>query len=297
MSLADFVKSSAIFGGSGGAPVTLSGGAGVNDVIAAVPSPGWTFTTGQWKMDGIPVSGQTALTYTRQVADIGKVPSFQPAGLPFDATAPRTLAALPGAPTIGTLTAMNAAVSGAFTAPGSNGGAAIVNYVMSVYRASDNVLLGQANTATSPGTLSGFANGIAVYCKFAAENSAGVGPQSAASNVVTPAAVVTPEPLRIRETFPANGNNTYLFARIIYSELNRAELIIRNPLTNTAQLALGFRDADNLNNPNPDFSAPILLDPGQEMRSDNDQFQYWVRQNSATAVPGQTVETERTITL
>lgn len=113
-------------------------------------------------------------------------------------------------------------------------------------------------------------------------------------NYVTP---VVSNTLRTVETFDVNGNNTNTFNRVVISELARSILIIRSPAVNTAQIALGYRDADNLNNPNPDYTSPILLNPGEELFSDNDQFQYFARQNAATAVGGQYVEVERVITL
>lgn len=110
-------------------------------------------------------------------------------------------------------------------------------------------------------------------------------------------ALVFPAVMRSVETWSVNGNNTNTYTRVAVSELGRTSLIIRSPATNTAVIALGYVDADNLNNPNPSFSNPILLNPGEEMFSDNDQFQYYARQNSATAVAGQFVEVEKVITL
>lgn len=174
--------------GGGGAPVTITGGRGVGAVATAVPASGWTFTTGQWYNDGVAISGATALTYTRLVGDIGKVLSFVPTGLPYRAIAGATLAAVPGAPTIGTLTAGNTAVSAAFTAPGNNGGSAITKYGVYTYLASDNSLVGYIEGAASPIQQTGLTNGVAYYAKVTAWNSTGEGPQSAASNTATPSA-------------------------------------------------------------------------------------------------------------
>ena len=126
-------------------------------------------------------------------------------------------------------------------------------------------------------------------------NAQGPGPASAQADAVTPTAA--PATLRTFETFDVAGNNTNTFNRVAVAETGRTSLIIRSPASNTAQIALGYRDADNLNNPNPDFSAPVLINPGEEMFSDNDQMQYYARQNAATAVTGQFVEVERVITL
>lgn len=169
------------------------------DTLSLSVPAGWTVTGAGATIDrgAGPVSLFTGVgPYTLQSADI------PPIGSTWPIVATGTLSAVsspvfglsnpvvaPGAPTIGTLTASANAVSQAFTAPVSNGGAAITNYQLSVYRASDNVLLGQANGSASPLALAGLANDIAVYGKVAAQNSVGYGAQSAASNTATPSAI------------------------------------------------------------------------------------------------------------
>lgn len=95
---------------------------------------------------------------------------------------------VPGAPTIGTASAGNAAASTTFTAPASDGGSAITSYTTTAYRVSDNVSVGSVTGAGSPATVTGLTNGVAVYLKTKATNAVGTGPESAASNSVTPAA-------------------------------------------------------------------------------------------------------------
>ncbi len=91
-----------------------------------------------------------------------------------------TAACVPGAPTIGTATAGNAQASVSFSAPASNGGAAITGYTVT---SSPGSFTGTG--ATSPIIVSGLTNGTAYTFTVTATNSAGTGAASAASNSVT----------------------------------------------------------------------------------------------------------------
>lgn len=95
-------------------------------------------------------------------------------------------ATVPGAPNIGTATAGDASASIAFTAPASNGGAAITGYTVT---SSPGGLTGTG--ASSPITVSGLTNGTAYTFSVTATNSEGTGAASAASNSVTPSAAAT----------------------------------------------------------------------------------------------------------
>ena len=97
-----------------------------------------------------------------------------------------TAACVPGAPTIGTATAGNAQASVSFSAPASNGGAAITGYTVT---SSPGSFTGTG--ATSPIIVSGLTNGTAYTFTVTATNSAGTGAASAASNSVTPRAAQT----------------------------------------------------------------------------------------------------------
>jgi endo-1,4-beta-mannosidase len=88
---------------------------------------------------------------------------------------------VPGAPTIGTATAGSASASVTFTAPGSNGGAAIDTYRVT------SSLGPTATGASSPITISGLATSAQTFT-VAAHNSVGYGAESAASNSITPTA-------------------------------------------------------------------------------------------------------------
>lgn len=90
-------------------------------------------------------------------------------------------AVVPGAPTIGTATAGNTQTSVTFSAPGSNGGAAITGYTVT---SNPGGITGTG--AGSPITVTGLTNGTAYTFSVTATNSAGTGSASAASNSVTP---------------------------------------------------------------------------------------------------------------
>lgn len=93
-----------------------------------------------------------------------------------------TPAAVPGAPSITEVTAGNASVTVAFSAPASNGGAAISSYTASCGGAS-------ASDTASPIVVGGLVNGQPVRCRVYASNSSGNGPASTLSAEVTPMTV------------------------------------------------------------------------------------------------------------
>ena len=96
------------------------------------------------------------------------------------AAAPATV---PGAPTIGSATAGVTSASVSFTAPASNGGAAITSYTVTSSPGSVT-----ASGASSPITVNGLTAGVAYTFTVRATNSVGTGPSSSASNSVTPTA-------------------------------------------------------------------------------------------------------------
>jgi hypothetical protein len=98
-------------------------------------------------------------------------------------------ATVPGAPTIGTATAGDAAATVTWTPPTSDGGAPITGYTVTALDSSKNVVgtvtvTGNVTTAT----VTGLTNGTAVTLKVVATNAVGTSPASAASNAVTPTA-------------------------------------------------------------------------------------------------------------
>ncbi len=91
---------------------------------------------------------------------------------------------VPGAPGIGAATAGNASASIAFTAPASNGGAAISSYTATCLGAAATVT---STSVSSPIIVGGLANLNPYSCSVTAANSAGTGAASAAVGV-TPSA-------------------------------------------------------------------------------------------------------------
>lgn len=174
--------------GVGAVPARITGGNKVGDVLTVERAEGWQFTTGQWYLDGVATGSATAgLTLTQLSAAIGKAYGFQPTGIPFRATAAVTVAAdvvptAPGAPTGVSATAGDATVTYAGAAPASNGGSPILEY--RVTQSTGELVYG----ATLPITAVDQTNGVARTGTVAARNAVGWGPESAASNSVTPQA-------------------------------------------------------------------------------------------------------------
>ncbi|NDE17796.1 hypothetical protein EBZ80_22995 [bacterium] len=99
-------------------------------------------------------------------------------------------AVVPGAPTITGITAGNAQLSVAFTAPSSNGGSAITNYKYSTDGGSTFTAVSPAAT-TSPITITGLSNGTSYNVQILAVNAAGDGTASTGVNG-TPTAPAVP---------------------------------------------------------------------------------------------------------
>jgi Ca2+-binding RTX toxin-like protein len=124
------------------------------------------------------------------------------------ATAPVTpqapAATAPGAPTIGTATAAVGGASVTWTAPASNGGAAIQSYKVEVLNAANTVI--RTTTVTAPATstlVTGLPAGTVVRLRVSATNSVGTGSPSALSNAVTVIGDIVAPTVGTRT--PANG--------------------------------------------------------------------------------------------
>lgn len=134
--------------------------------------------------------------YTFQVrAKTTLVPAGGPYSTSSNSVTPSASVSPPGAPTGVGGTAGNTQVVVSWTAPASNGGAAITNYQVSVYNSSGGPATGvtgatQRSTGSSATsfTFTGLTNGTAYTFKVAAYNTAGFGSQSSASSSVTPTA-------------------------------------------------------------------------------------------------------------
>ena len=111
----------------------------------------------------------------------------------------------PGAPVITGATAGDGSASVAFTAPGSDGGAAITDYQ---YRLDGAGAWVSTGSATSPVTISGLANGTPVGIQLRAVNAVGPGP---ASNTVTVTARTTPDAPVITGATAGDGSASVAF--------------------------------------------------------------------------------------
>ncbi len=148
-----------------------------------------------------------------------------------------TPATVPGAPTIGTVTAGNAQISVTFTAPASNGGSTITAYTATCGAATGSGI-------SSPVVVTGLVNGTSYSCTVKATNSAGTGVDSAASASVTPQGTQTitfgtpPSPtfsaggtFSVSATGGASGN------AIVFSSLTTSACTVSG--TTVTMLALG----------------------------------------------------------
>lgn len=106
-----------------------------------------------------------------------------------DVAAPPTGATVPDPPTIGAATGGDGSASVTFTAPASDGGAAIVEY-----RVTPTPAATAATGTASPIAVAGLSNGTGYTFTVAARNSAGWSVESAPSNSVTPTAPPPPLP-------------------------------------------------------------------------------------------------------
>jgi hypothetical protein len=102
------------------------------------------------------------------------------------------LATVPGAPTKVSATAGNASATLTWTAPSSDGGAAITGYVIKPSHG-PAVKVGDVTSDT----LTGLTNGTAYRFTVAAVNSVGTGPSSAVSNSVSPAKATSKTSLKL----------------------------------------------------------------------------------------------------
>lgn len=102
-----------------------------------------------------------------------------------DSTAAVTV---PGAPSIGLVTAGNASASVAFSAPSSNGGASITGYIATC--AAGSILTSGSGTA-SPVLVVGLTNSLTYNCSVSATNSVGASLATAAVSVTPTAGLVT----------------------------------------------------------------------------------------------------------
>jgi len=100
-------------------------------------------------------------------------------------------ATVPGAPTLGAVTAGNGSATVTWTAPANNGGSAITGYDVRVFAGTTLFKTGPAPASPTSLLVTGLTNGTTYTFDVAARNATGVGAASARSAPVIPAAATT----------------------------------------------------------------------------------------------------------
>jgi large repetitive protein len=163
-----------------------NGGAAITDYVVQYSTNGSTWTT---FADGTSTTTSTTITgltngtaYTTRVAAVNAVGASS-----YTTSGSVTPATVPGAPTNLVTTAGNAQVSLSWTAPASNGGAAITDYVVQYStNGSTWTTFNDGVSATTSATVTALANGTAYTLRVAAINAVGTG-SYVTSGSVTPA--------------------------------------------------------------------------------------------------------------
>jgi len=156
-----------------------TGGASISS-YTVTSTPGNIVATGS--ASPITINGLTPATaYTFKVVATNFVGDGAQSAASNSVTTDATDVYVPGAPTVGTATKTGSSTATlAFTAPASNGGAAITGYLGT--STPDGVI---ATSTTSPITFTGLTPATSYTFKVSAINSVGTGPQSAASGSIT----------------------------------------------------------------------------------------------------------------
>lgn len=165
--------------------------------------------------------------------------------------------AVPGAPTIGAATAGSAQASIAFTAPASNGGAAISAYIASCITGSSTAVTG--TSANSPIVVTGLTNSSVYACSVKATNSAGTGAASSAVSV-TPVAASTVVTYSVPAPFVNAVANAYTPATALARDTSAMATRTRYMISD----AVSATSASNYLTIGADYSASTGYSVGSE---------------------------------
>ena len=170
------------------APASDGGAAIANYAYSTDGGATWTARSPAATASSVTITGLTnGMTYQIKLRAVNAAGAGSASGAVSATPAELTGVTAPGAPTIDTGAAGNGAVFLAFTAPMSDGGAAITNYEYSTNNGTSWTARTPAAVA-SPMAIAGLVNGTTYAIRLRAVNSAGAGPVSNSVNA-TPSTV------------------------------------------------------------------------------------------------------------
>ncbi len=153
------------------------------------------------------VTGLTnGTTYTFAVQAVNQF-GAGPRSAESNPVTPSAPSSAPSAPTGLTAVAGSESASLSWT-PGANGGSPITGYTVSVRTGTTVIRTESVAGAVSSATVTGLTNGTAYSFLVRAVNAVGTGPNSAASNVVTPRGVPSAPVIGVATSGPAGGGRT-----------------------------------------------------------------------------------------
>ena len=156
-----------------------NGGSAITDYVVqySLNSVNWTtYSDGTSTSTSATVTGLSAgTTYYFRVAAVNSAGTGT-----YSAAAIATTWAVPGAPTIPSTFGGDGQITISWTAPASNGGATITDYIIQYSADTVNwTTFNDSVSTTTSATITGLTNGVTYYFRVAAVNSAGTGPYSA----------------------------------------------------------------------------------------------------------------------
>lgn len=161
----------------------------------------------------------TGLTNGEKVSAVVSTRTVTGTSRPSERSIEKIVGTTPGAPTITSWTAGNAAATVKWAAPASDGGAPIYRYVIRLYYNTSNIteqsatvhtiLEGQPTNSPLEHTFTGLVNGDPYQVSVTAQNDVGTGPATR-SGSVTPAAPVTTIIARTSKTVTTTGQSVII---------------------------------------------------------------------------------------